>query len=586
MRRASARGQRAPRGNAAVRHATFQQDLELGVLQPSSPWELETEHANIQWQNATQDYLLQDDPWLVDEQPAQEMFFITPQQDEQYAPQQAAPVPQYQQPVYLDQNEPSLQALSQPQRKPGVALPLLVMLASLSILLACALSVYKAYQPQEGFARKLRMMQGNAYFPGIYIDGIAVGGQQPQAIRATSAQAGAGNDPALNIRLRIDEVEYQFNNQNIPYSKNLEDVMEEAWSIGRQGSLALVNSFYTPFETRWQHVRHTQQNGAYFHTEVSYDRGEILSMAQSIAAQINREPINAVVSSFDFSTKKFSVTQDVKGRLIAPETIAQTLIQALDQRDYNASLTLATTTLLPRVSSVDLNNRFTILSHFQTKTTSDQDRNNNIALAAQAINNRTLMPGETFSFNETTGQRTLDKGYRGAPAIQGGVLIDDVGGGVCQVSSTLFYAAAASGMNIVERSPHAWPVSYMDKGLDATVNWPNLDFKFKNDKDTPVFIIASYENRKLTIEVYGMQNEPGESIRLETELIATMQPPREPMMQQNLSLPFGTQKELKQARTGYVVDTYRVYLRNGSELRREKLFSSRYKEIQQVIEYN
>jgi len=141
-------------------------------------------------------------------------------------------------------------------------------------------------------------------------------------------------------------------------------------------------------------------------------------------------------------------------------------------------------------------------------------------------------------------------------------------------------------MSIVDRSPHAWPVSYLDRGLDAAVNWPNLDFKFKNDQQTPVFIIAQYQKRTLTIEFYGLMSGPGESIALETQLISTTKPPREPAFQQNVNLPAGTQKELKKARTGYVVDTYRVYLRDGREYRREKLFTSKYRMVQQLIEFN
>ncbi|NLE20185.1 MAG: hypothetical protein GX623_05135, partial [Clostridiales bacterium] len=231
-------------------------------------------------------------------------------------------------------------------------------------------------------------------------------------------------------------------------------------------------------------------------------------------------------------------------------------------------------------------NSFTQLASFSTKTTSDENRNNNISLASQSVNGKTVMPGETFSFNQATGQRTIEKGYQGAPAILGGVLIDDVGGGVCQVSSTLFNAAALAGMTIVDRSPHAWPVSYLDRGLDAAVNWPNLDLKFRNDKDTPVFLVAYYSKRAVHVEVYGMLSAPGEAVRLETQQISSTPPPLEPVMQANPSLPYNTTKELKKARTGYVVDTYRVFLRNGAEYRREKLFTSRYPMVQQVIEYN
>ena len=123
-------------------------------------------------------------------------------------------------------------------------------------------------------------------------------------------------------------------------------------------------------------------------------------------------------------------------------------------------------------------------------------------------------------------------------------------------------------------------------GCDATVDYPYLDFKFKNNKDTPIFIIAYYENRTVTVEIYGMTLGAGESIELQTETISTTRPPAEPLYQQNPELPAGTQKELKKARTGYVVNTYRVYLRGGVEYKRELLCKSTYKMVQQVIEYN
>ncbi len=333
-------------------------------------------------------------------------------------------------------------------------------------------------------------------------------------------------------------------------------------------------------------MQQTRRDKAHFTTQVTYEAQDLRKLCESIQSQVNRAPVNAVIASFDFATKAFTVTRDVPGRQIALQDLMGPLTQALDRGDYQAVVSLESSPILPKVTSADLQNGFAMLASFSSKTSSDNDRNNNIALAAQAISGKTLMPGETLSFNESTGQRTVEKGYRGAPAIAGGVLIDDVGGGVCQVSSTLFNAAALAGMTIVDRSPHAWPVSYVDKGLDATVNWPNLDFKFRNDKDTPVFLIAHYEKRQMTVEVYGMRTGPGESVTLETQVTDTRVPPNEPVMQPNPSLAPGTQQELKKARTGYTVDTFRVYFRDGVAYRREKLFTSRYAMVQQVIEFN
>ena len=461
-----------------------------------------------------------------------------------------------------------------------------VSLLSIVIMAACLVNITKAQSRQAAFEQKLAAMSRNSFFDNIHIDGMAVEGMRPEQLRQADSSPLSLKDPDIRISLQIDSTAYQLDNSHIPFQRNLEEVMETAWAIGRQNIGAVVSSQWTPFEGRVVQVEHARRNGANFTTQVSFSARMIDDLAEGLARQVSTEPINAVVSSFDFQTQQFSVTQDVPGRRMEPAAIASALKNALNARDYQAVIRLQSTPILPLVTSTDLRNRFTKLASFSTKTGSNQDRNNNIALAAQAISNKSLMPGETFSFNETTGQRTVEKGYRGAPAIAGGVLIDDVGGGVCQVSSTLFNAAAQAGMSIVDRSPHAWPVSYLDRGLDAAVNWPNLDFKFKNEQQTPVFIIAHYQKRTLTVEFYGLMNGPGESIKLETELISTTQPPKEPAFQQNVNLPSGTQKELKQARTGYVVDTWRVYLRDGKEYRREKLFTSKYRMVQQVIEFN
>ena len=106
--------------------------------------------------------------------------------------------------------------------------------------------------------------------------------------------------------------------------------------------------------------------------------------------------------------------------------------------------------------------------------------------------------------------------------ISGGVLIDATGGGVCQTSSTLFNAVVRADLEIVDRTEHSWPSTYVPKGEDAAVDWPRLDFKFKNNKDTPVFIMADYADQLLTVEVYGRLLEPGVSIELSSDLILSL----------------------------------------------------------------
>ncbi len=377
-----------------------------------------------------------------------------------------------------------------------------------------------------------------------------------------------------------------FTDSDIPFARNTAAVLDEAYAVGRQNSALTLGSDVTPLMWRYNHRLHVAQNGAYLYTEVTYDKSVVRSLVNGISAQVARYPVDAQVATFDFSTRAFTFSQEQYGATIDAEWLIAALSDALDRRDLRAVIELNTTPLTPSVTKAELMNSFSRVSAFTTETTSDSNRNNNISLACAAISGTVLMPGETFSFNAATGERTAQKGYLPAAAIAGGTTVDEIGGGVCQVSSTLFNAAALADLRIVYRSPHTWPSNYIEKGRDATVNWPNLDFKFENSSDMPIFIVAHYEKRKCTVEIYGKTLGAGESIDLKTATISTESPPAEPAYTQNPSLAPGTQQELKKARTGYVVETYRVYYHNGVEYKRDRLCTSTYRMIQQVIEFN
>ena len=211
----------------------------------------------------------------------------------------------------------------------------------------------------------------------------------------------------------------------------------------------------------------------------------------------------------------------------------------------------------------------------------------------------TVESGKTFSFNSTTGRRTVDKGYLPAGAIAQGASVEEVGGGVCQVSSTLFNAAAMANMEIVYSSPHAWPSTYVAPGRDATVDWQSyqsleqsLDLKFKNTSDYPIFIVAYVTGNnynkdcKCTVEIYGVAFKDGISIDLQTELVSTTPAPTEIELRLNTSLAYGETKTVRKARDAYVYKTYRVYYQNGVEVRRDLLRTSTYRTYSQIDEYN
>jgi len=473
-----------------------------------------------------------------------------------------------------------------PRRPRRTALWAFIALSAFTVLCLLLYAIVSLRGPESIFRQKAAIVNRATIAQGVRVDGVHIGGMtREEALRALSGGAASGGGE-LAMTVRVDGDAWRITNNELPLERNISAVLDTAYAVGRQGSAETIASSVTPFEYRYQHLYHTVTSPINLTTTVTYDPARVRELVGVIENRVNRDAVDAQVATFDFNTRSFTFTQDQAGRRVDGEALYNQLVSALDRRDYAAVIAVDSQAIAPRVTAAELMGSFALISRYTTQTTSDSNRNNNINLAANAVMGTVVMPGETFSFNKTTGQRTEEKGYMPAAAIFGGATVDEIGGGVCQVSSTLFNAAAMADMTILSRSPHTWPSNYVDKGRDATVNWPNLDFSFRNDRDTPIFIVSWYQQRQCTVEIYGGSLGPGITIELETRLISTTNPPADPIYEQNPLLPPGTVQEKKKARTGYVVETYKVYRQNGAEWKRELLCTSNYQMIQQVIEYN
>jgi len=490
-------------------------------------------------------------------------------------------------PYGVSRQQPSIWAWKGIDRRPkNTALWTFVALCCITLLALMGYGVAMMYQPYPAFRQRVAITQQGTFAQGVLVDNIHIGGMtREQATAALSRQSQDVNS-MLRLIVQVNQDSWLITGNDIPFQQNIQSVLDTAYAIGRQGTAETISSSQTPFDYRYAHLHHTATAPAYLYTQVTYDKQQVRNVVDFIAYQVNREPVDAQLYSFDFASRSFSFTAEQAGLRVDEEKLYQQLIGALDRHEYNAVIRAEAEILTPQVTRVEMMNSFSLISSFTTQTTSDANRNTNIRLACDALMGRVLEPGETFSFNQATGQRTTEKGYLPAAAIAAGATFDDVAGGVCQVSSTLYNAAVMADLTILNRVPHAWPSTYVDKGLDATVNWPNLDFTFRNDKESQVFIVAYYQNRKCTVEIYGKSLGPGESIKLSSRVISTTQPPAQPEYRNNPLLPRGTTEEKVKARTGYLVESYKIYLRNGVEYRRELLDTSNYRPYQQVIEWN
>jgi len=429
----------------------------------------------------------------------------------------------------------------------------------------------------ETYAAISKVVSRDTYFPGIRVDGIELGGMTRDEAQALFADKKTQTASEFSLIVAAGEKRWRITSNEVPVSFNADTILAQAYNVGRVGTL----------EERYAQIQQVQQEGANYVTGFSYDRDAVDALVDVIGDSLDRPAEDASLDAFDPNNHTFTFSAEEPGYVIDRALLKSDILAALDERAYDRVIIPQGQSVAPRVTLDQLQGLFGKIASYTTKTTKDRDRNTNIAISAEALNGRMVLPGETLSFNGCTGQRTGEKGYREAGAIAGGVLVDDTGGGVCQTSSTLFNAVVRADLEIVERSAHSWPSTYVEKGEDATVNWPSLDFVFRNSGQFPVFVVAWYADQEVTVEIYGQMLPQGQSIDLDSEVTKTMKPSDEILYVEDESLPVGTTKAGRQKRTGYVVDTYKVYKDSeGNELRREKLWTTTYRATQEEILFN
>lgn len=195
---------------------------------------------------------------------------------------------------------------------------------------------------------------------------------------------------------------------------------------------------------------------------------------------------------------------------------AKALLQA-EQEEY----TIPLKTLYPEVTTNMIGTEAfpDLLSTFKTTySTRDRDRTTNLTLAANKINGTVVMPGETFSYNTVVGERTIAAGYKEAPIYVSGEVVDGLGGGICQITSTLYNAVVYANLEIVERSNHQFVPSYVSASRDATVVYGSIDFKFKNNRDYPIKLVCSVSNGVAKFDIYGLKTTDDYEVEISSRI--------------------------------------------------------------------
>lgn len=424
------------------------------------------------------------------------------------------------------------------------------------------------------FSQMRDTVSGNRFFGPVSIDGISITGMTMDEARAAVDQPMQRQADAFEVILTAEGERWRIASDSIPMQWDTETLLQKAYRIGRVGTL----------QERYREITSLAEPIVLTST-FTYDKDAVRDITDGIARHLTEPAKDAAVTAFDLTNRTFAFSEEQPGRSVDPNGLYETVIHTLDNGEYGSYIAIHPVEMPAVVTRAGLEQSYTRIASFTTKTTSEKNRNNNIDLAAQALNGTMIPAGGEISFNETTGERTPEKGYLEAGAIENGRTIQEYGGGVCQVSSTMFNALTRANCEIVTRRPHAWPSDYVPMGEDATVDWPRLDLVMRNASSAPMFVTAWYADQTVTVEVYGLSLGDGVSIELDSE-VTYRKEPTEVVYTYNANLPVGATERVKKPRTGYSVQTYKVWLQDGVETAREAFYKSEYGMISEEYEYN
>ena len=318
----------------------------------------------------------------------------------------------------------------------------------------------------------------------------------------------------------------------------------------------------------------------------TFDLLDVSELAKEEAGRLagiwDQKPENSTLDHYDAASGKFVFCVGKDGVVIDQEKLATDISQAVKDQKLDQSLS-AEGNFQAADSDEAVQAKYKTLETFTTNTTSNPKRNTNVRLAAEALNGTIVQPGEEFSFNQVIGPRTEEKGYQAAAAYNSGEVVQEVGGGVCQISSTLYRVVFETGMEVTYRRSHTFEPNYVTPGQDATISWDMPDFRFVNTSEGAIGIRASYADQKATVSIYGIPVlDDGVTWKLYSEKTEEGEKP-EPQYVEDPTLAPGTEKVKSNGTTGSTWVTYKVIYKDGVEIDRVKDHEKIYKGHAPVI---
>lgn len=429
---------------------------------------------------------------------------------------------------------------------------------TIALVLTTALTVLGSQQPSGQEQERTDII-----YEGIYINDINVGGlTREEAYEKIEAYIEALKNEKLTItygdkfkEITLAELDCQ------PVNK---EIIEEAFRIGKQGNLI----------ARYKEIKDIQKNTVQLALKFSYNQEAISTLIEELAQEVVVQAKDADIQRID---GQFVVEKEVQGIDIDREASKTAVMQYLEENLSGGTVEMTDIVLEPKYTAAYYSAIQDTLGSYSTEfSASNEPRTENLRVASGMINGTVVHPGEVFSTHAAISPITRANGYKEAGVYVSGKVDTGVGGGVCQISTTLYNAVLFSELELVERFPHSMTVSYVPKGRDAAIAGTVKDFKFKNDSDYPVYIQSYLSKGKVYMIIYGKdERSAGRKVEFETVITSTITPPPEKIEEDN-TLPVGTRIVTQEAKKGYKVKVYKMVYENDQLISKDLLNSSSY----------
>ncbi len=414
--------------------------------------------------------------------------------------------------------------------------------------------------------------EDNTICQGVYIDEVDVSGMTKKEAEAAVDDFVQGLRSKGVAVIANDNIVYtSMGDLGYTYEKN--DNIDRAMALGKSGNLI----------KQYKDLKDIEQGNIVYPLTFTYDEEKIRNIVAGDVSAYNIAPINASVTR---KNGEFTYTDHTLGKKVNIDETIKIIEDAITNwARQDIVINAAIEDDEPLYTREDVERCNTVIGSYTTEyASSAEGRAANLANGARLINNIVLYPGDIFNSYDVLTPFTAANGYFIAGAYLNGVVVDSVGGGACQVTTTLYNAVLEAELEVVERFPHSMTISYVDLSRDAAIAGTYKNFQFKNNTDSPILIEATTRDRRITFKLWGNETRDtaNRKIKYETVVISSTKPPKD-VVTEDPKQPTTYRKVTQTAHTGYRAQLWKVVYENGVEVSRTQVNSSNYQAAPQYV---